>query len=193
MYLKRFLLLVGILFIVSSIQAQQLEFMQPVGYQNPFLKSGQYITSLYYYMHESESNYSNYISHIGSEYLNLTGFIGLTDFLTLSTKIAVYPPQKIQWYTGENTMKRKNDFSVNPEITLSYRPIKSLEIFGSYNYRQYTTTQGPYIYMQDMPIGIDSTGAVIVDEVRVFSPGMDPMDTSSYFFRFGLTYSGKLW
>jgi hypothetical protein len=47
--------------------------------------------------------------------------------------------------------------------------------------------------MQDMPIGIDSTGAVIVDEVRVFSPGMDPMDTSSYFFRFGLTYSGKLW
>ncbi|MBN1407911.1 MAG: hypothetical protein JW956_08985 [Calditrichaceae bacterium] len=193
MYLKRILLLVSIMFIVNSLKAQQLEFMQPVGYQNPFLKSGQYITSLYYYSYESNYRYSNDTHHNGSKYINIAGFLGLTDFLTLSTKIAVYPNQKMQWDTGESTMKRETDFYINPEITLSYRPIKSLEIFGSYNYRQYTITQGPYSYLQDVPIGIDSTGTVIVEERRVYDSGMDPYDTSSYFFRFGLTYSGRLW
>lgn len=131
--------------------------------------------------------------YTGNKNFNFNGYLGLTDFLTLSTRVAVYPDQKIQWETNGSTLKRKTDLYVNPEITLSYRPIEDLEIFGTYNYRQYTITEGPYSFLQEVPIGVDPTGTVIYEEREVYTEGMDPIDTSTYFFRFGLTYSGKLW
>jgi hypothetical protein len=193
MYSKHLLLILGIIFIIHVLQAQQLEYMQPVGYQNPFLKSGQFISSLYYYTLQTESDFTNSDVHTGDKNFNFTGYLGLTDFLTLSTRVVVFPDQKIHWETDGSTMKRNTDFYVNPEITLSYRPIEALEIFGSYNYRQYTISQGPYSFLQDAPIGADSTGTIIYEERKVYTEGMNPIDTNTYFFRFGLTYSGKLW
>ena len=178
---------------INSLHAQQLEYMQPVGYQNPLLKSGQFISSLYYFSKQSETEYSGHNTHFEDNNINFFGYLGLTDFLTLSTRLSIYPSQKIQWETGESTMKRKTDFYINPELTLSYRPIQYLEIFGSFNYRQYTITQGPYSFLQSVPVGIDSTGTVIYEERMAQVDGMDPMDSSSYYLRFGLTYSGKLW
>jgi len=193
MFSKNLLLLLGIILITHTLQAQELEFMQPVGFQNPFLKSGQLISSLFYYERQAEIDFTNNDVHTGDKNFNFNGYLGLTDFLTLSTRVALYPDQKIQWETDGSTRKRKTDLHVNPEITLSYRPIEALEIFGTYNYRQYTTTQGAYSYMQEVPIDVDSTGTVIYEEREVHTEGMNPVDTRTYFFRFGLTYAGKLW
>lgn len=194
MYLKRLLLLVSILFIVNSIQAQQLEFMQPVGYQNPFIKSGQFIANLYFYAHQSETEQTNYTRHNDIKNVNFISYLGVTDYITVSTRIAIYPAQKVVWESEGSTLKTENDFHINPELILSYRPIQSLEIYGSFNYRQYTTTQGPYTTYTDFPIGIDpETGNIIYELREINVEGRDPIDTSIYFLRFGLTYSGKLW
>jgi hypothetical protein len=168
--------------------------MQPVGYQNPFLKSGQYIAGLYYYSYQSETEYSNYDRYSRNNNINLVSYLGLTDYLTISTRIAIYPDQKINWSEGNSTQKRKTNFNINPELTLSYRPVNCLEIFSSFNYRQYTTNEGPYSYLQSVPVGFDSTTGSIIYEEQMFQvEAMDPMKTSSYFFKFGLTYSGRLW
>lgn len=194
MYLKQLLLLFSIIFISNSLYSQQLEFMQPVGYQNPFLKSGQFIASLYSYSYQSETEYSDYDRYFRNNNINLVSYLGLTDYLTLATRIAIYPDQKINWSEGNSTQKRKNNFNINPELTLSYRPANSLEIFSSFNYRQYTTTEGPYSYLQSVPVGFDSTTGSIIYEERMFQvTAMNPMKTSSYFFKFGLTYFGRLW
>jgi hypothetical protein len=193
MKLKRIFLLAGGFLLLTNLQAQKIEHMQPVGYQNPFLRSGQFISGLYYYQSERVSDYTNEKSHFGDKNLTFAGYLGLTDFLTLSTRISVYPNQKIQWYTGESTMKRETDFYISPQLTLSYRPAEYLEIFSSLNYYKYTITQGSYTALQPVSILDPETGQIIVEERMVQMEGMDPTDINSYFFKFGLTYSGRLW
>ena len=189
------LLIIVILYLSYELSnAQGLEFMQPVGYQNPFLKSGQFITNLYFYAHQSETEQTNYTRYNGSKNVNFIGYLGLTDYITISTRIAIYPTQKVVWESEGSTLKTENDFHFNPEFILSYRPVESLEIYGSFNYRQYTTTQEPYTTYTDFPIGIDpETGDIIYELQEINVEGRDPFDTSIYFLRFGLTYSGKLW
>ena len=193
MYLKRLMILVSLIFIINSLQAQRLEYMQPVGYQSPFLKSGQFISNLYFNSHQSESNYSSYERNMGNYNLNFSGYLGLTDYLTLTTRLGIHPAQKTIWSTGSRTDKMENNLNFNPELILSYRPIEYLEIFGSVDYRKYETTQGPYTYLTERPRYDPNTHEIIYEERMVEIEGMDPYKTTRYIVRFGLTYSGKLW
>ena len=59
--------------------------MQPVGYQNPFLKSGQFISNLYFNSYRNTTDYELGDSNLGEYGINLSGYLGLTDFLTVST------------------------------------------------------------------------------------------------------------
>ena len=194
MYLKRILLLVSIMFIINSLKAQQLEFMQPVGYQNPFLKSGQYITSLYYYSRITETERSDNLTKTGEYNINLIGYLGLIDNLTLKTLITVHPYQKIYWYSEGGSGNDKSKFYVDPEFTISYRPIEFLEIFGSCNFSQYEIDRGPYSYYISTLVGYDpETGAAIYEPRLVTTQDKSVYDYTNYRFRFGLTYSGRLW
>ena len=193
MFLKRLILLIDICLIFNSLHAQKLEHMLPVGYQSPFLKSGQFISNLYFYSHQSESNHSSYETNHGNYNLNFSGYLGLTDYQTLTTRIGVYPAQKTIWSTGSRTDKIENNLHFNPELILSYRPIKFLEVFGSVDYREYETTQEPYTYLTERSRYDPNTHEIIYEEYMVEIEGMDPYKTTRYFVRFGLTYSGRLW
>ena len=194
MYLKRLMILISLIFIINSLQAQRLEYLQPVGYQSPFLKSGQFISNLYFYSHQSESNHSLYETNMGNYNLNFSGYLGLTDYLTLTTRLGIYPAQKTSWSTGSRTNKTEDNLNFNPQLILSYRPIEFLEIFGSVDYRQYSKTQGPYTYVLETAVGVDpQSGEIIYEERTIDLEGMGTYETTRYAIRFGLTYAGKLW
>ena len=197
--MTRKMLQVSIILILalSYSSAQQLEHMIPVGYQSPFLKSGQFITSMYY------NSYSTKFERLGDdiegwtrfgEYsVNMVGYLGLTDNLTLSTKLFFYPKQNINWTNEDGNGENSNNFNVSPELTLSFRPYSGLEVFGTFHYQGTTTEYGPYTYFSNEPIGIDEDGNVIYElRERTMSPGAD-LETQHIRFKVGLTYSGRLW
>jgi hypothetical protein len=121
------------------------------------------------------------------------GYLGITDQLTLTTRINYFPEQKIIW--GENsTLDRSINLNVDPELTLSYRPIEYLEIFGNFDYHQYKTTQNATQVKVLVIVDYDpSTGDPIYEERTLSSFGHPPFTTTSTIFRIGVTYSGKLW
>ena len=167
--------------------------MQPVGYQNPFLKSGQFISDLYLYSYRNTIDRELDDTNFGEYSINLSGYLGLTDFLTVSTRLSAYPAQKTAWRSDGADGKREQSFNINPQITLSYRPIAYLEIYGSFDYQQYEITSYPESYYTSVPVGIDSTGQIIYEDRKRIIEAQAPYTTSRYNFRFGLTYSGKLW
>jgi len=180
--------------ILEFANAQRLEYMQQVGYQNPFLKSGQFISNLYFYSFGNTSERDLGDTNFGEYSINLSGYLGLTDYLTFSTRITAYPEQKTYWRSGGEEGKREQSFNINPQITLSYRPMDYLEIYGSFDYQQYEITSYPESYYTSFPAGVDTTtGQIIYENRKIIMDAQEPYTTSRYNFRFGLTYSGRLW
>lgn len=95
MYLKRLFVLIGVCLVFNSLQAIMMDYMIPLGYQSPFLKSGQYVTSLYYYSYNNENESASetlpYMVNHGEYSVNFLGYLGLTDYITLSTRLGIYP------------------------------------------------------------------------------------------------------
>ena len=83
--------------------------------------------------------------------------------------------------------------NVNPQIMLSYRPIRSLEVFGSVDYHQTETTVSARSFTTDFPVFDPQTGLYTYEERIVNLDAEPPYKTTHYLLRFGLTYSGKLW
>jgi len=193
MQLKKIIIFSGFFLLLTTVRAQRLELMQPVGYQTPFLKSGEFISNLYYFSMQSKMERTNYITKSGEYNINFTGYLGLTDNLVLRTHISAFPGQKISRYTKGSKGNDRIDFYIDPEITISYRPIRYLEIFGSFQYTQYEITRGPYYdYMTFVEIDPE-TGIATYNERLAVTRDEAVSDISTYRVRFGLTYAGGLW
>ena len=83
----KFIAIVAFIAISSQfLSAQKLEHMLPAGYQNPFLKSGQFITTLYYYslLFEDDFNQEDppYVRNHGENSIRFAGYLGLTGQIT---------------------------------------------------------------------------------------------------------------
>ena|SRR3990172_2579164 len=179
-------------------QVQNLNRVVPIGYQNPFLRSGQYITTLYYYSNtdRTESSFDGYKSiYVDREYsVRWAGYLGLADNLTLSTKLFVYPRQEIHWGEGVSNAKDTQKANLNPQVTLSFRPSNDLEIFGSIDYRQMETFFSPYTYETTVPVGVDPETGQVIYEPRMVTVGAAPqLEQKLTVVKVGFTYSGCLW
>jgi hypothetical protein len=184
--------------LTSLAHVQNLNRVVPIGYQNPFLVSGQFITTLYYYSNSNrtESPFDGDKSiYVDREYsVRWAGYLGLTNSLTLSTKLFVYPGQKIYWGEGVSNEKNTKKPNLNPQVTLSYRPLNDLEIFGSINYRRSETLFSPYTYQTMVPVGIDpETGVVVYGPSKVTVGAAPQLEQKLTVVKVGFTYSGCLW
>jgi hypothetical protein len=193
---KRFLFSFFIIVMLTgTTYSQQLEHMIPVGYNNPFLKSGQYITSLYFSGHFSE--YDNKETQNGTQSrqysVNFTGLIGLTNKVTLATHLNFYPEQTLDKRLYGGGGDRISNFYVSPAFVLSYRPKENLELFSSVDYSNYSLSFNDSKSSIPRIIGLDEFGNPVYSEDTIIIPAQSDIDVMSAFIRVGITYSGKLW
>ena len=79
------------IFLISSTSFGQItDIYIPAGFNNPFLKSGKFITSLYYYNNSSFSEYDEREDKLTNYNLNLVGYMGLTDQITLKANFVFF-------------------------------------------------------------------------------------------------------
>jgi hypothetical protein len=176
----------------TQIHAQNMEFYQPVGFNNPLLKSGQFITTLYYY-----NTSSKYVRDL-DEYKNIlksfsfASFLGITDAITLNVKLSLYPEQTIFERIVVSGTDQQN-FNIKPEFVLSYRPIGNMEIFGSVLYNKNTTVFGEQTLLALVPFIDPQTGEVIYQTSEVTYGGAPDLTFSNTTFTIGISYNGQLW
>jgi len=125
--------------------------------------------------------------------LNLNGYLGITDQLTLRTNLILSPDQTVHKISKGGKGEDKNKFYFSPQITLSFRPSSGIEIFGDIAYLDMERMFGPTQEYRSVPVGYDSTGSVIYDRLLVTSPALPKIDYKSAKFKIGITYFGKLW
>ncbi len=183
------------LLLCSVLPAQQLEHMVPVGFNNPFLKSGQYITSLYFQNNSSEESRPESESGIerNAYSINMRSYLGLTDNITLSAALHFFPEQTISeglYGTGGDAT---NSFYVQPEVVLSYRPTTAMEIFGSFNFSDYSRSYKASRGTTKRIIGIDENGEPIYGKEEFTIPPFPDSMQKSVSFNVGVTVSGQLW
>lgn len=176
------------IFAANFASAQMMDYFVPISYHNPLLRSGQFMTSLYYSQNNSKTEMSTYDSERKEYSMNFAFFLGLTDWMTLSSRLRYIPQQTITEMTGDRLQEDTQDAAFHPEFVLSLRPKPNFEIFSSVSLLrdQYTiggaTVQVDYID----PV----TGIPIPYEQTI--PGYD-YKISGYELRCGLSYAGRLW
>ena len=182
------------MFIISStIFGQINDIYIPAGFNNPFLKSGKFITSLYYYNYNSGFEYGGQEDKLTNYNLNLVGYLGLTDQITLKTNIVYSPTQTYSKITKGGVGEDKSDLYLSPQIVLSYRPSNSIEIFGDFFYQNQTVVMGNKSVYQDVPIGVDGNGNIIYEKRLITQPSLGNSISKTTTFRMGISYFGNLW
>jgi len=191
--MKKFLLLIVIL-LFSNGYAQKIEHMVPIGFNNPFLKSGQFISTMFL---ENASFKSEYKDNTGIErneyFLSFRTYIGLADDITLSTQLNTFPTQTVDKGLFNSGGDRKQKFNISPEFILSYRPNESIEIFGSVDYSNYKSSFKESTFKAVIPVGVDEFGNTIYEERTLVSPPRSDLMNTFSNIKIGITYSGKLW
>jgi hypothetical protein len=81
--------------IVFSVLSQELDFYQPIGFVNPPLRSGHFITSAFYSQQNATTTQVGLKSDRLEQKIALIGYLGLTDYLTLQTNFTLFPDQTI--------------------------------------------------------------------------------------------------
>jgi len=185
----------AILFSFISNYAQNIEHMIPAGFNNPFLKSGEYISTFYFNSLNSESNVNEGISGFRrDEYsLNMRSYLGITDDITLSTRLFVFPKQTVSKSMFGDGGDRINTFNIRPEIILSYRLEKNIEIFGAIDYLKYTSSFKDSYFTATVPVGQDGSGNIIYEEREVVQLAMSDRSNSFANIKVGVTITGNLW
>ena len=89
------------------------------------------MTSLYFSQNNSKTEYSTQDSESRGYSMNFACFLGLTDWMTLSTKLRYIPKQTILEMTGDRLQEDTQKNTFQPEVILSLRPKPNFEIFGS--------------------------------------------------------------
>ncbi len=177
---------------LSALQAQSLDYYIPAGFTNPLLKSGQFITSLYYTQSRSITDYADQGTERSDKNWQFTGYVGLAEGLTLRADLGFYPEQTISEITSGGSGEDKRTFYLRPDIVLSYRPTGTLEIFGNFSYGKYTQQIGPRSLYQDVPVGVNPDGSYIYERRLVTQPGWDT-DIKFTSIRMGISNYGNLW
>ena len=179
---------------ISISYAQNIEYYIPAGFANPLLKSGQIITNLYYFGDQTQIKQDVGKIKLSRYDINFLGYLGLTDKITIKTRFILSPPQTIEEVTGESTGENTKNFSISPELTISYRPKINFELFSSIYYSNQTTNMGERGYYQDVPVGMDPiTGEIIYEKRLMTYPAQPDLNTSEATFILGFSYIGKLW
>jgi hypothetical protein len=178
---------------VSTSYTQNIEYYVPAGFINPLLKSGQLITSLFYFGDQITTKQDMDKTKFSSKDINFLGYLGITDKLTLKTRLVLSPPQTIEEFVEGGTGGNKNKFSISPELSLSYRPKINFEIFSSIYYSNKTTQIGERGYYVEMPVVDPNTGNIIYQRVLVTAPARPDLNTTNTTVILGFSYIGKLW
>ena len=177
---------------LSALHAQSLDYYIPAGFNNPLLKSGQFITSLYYTESKSVHDYADGGTENSSKNWQFVGYLGLAEGLTLRADLGFYPEQTISEITSGGAGEDKQTFHLRPDIVLSYRPTSTLEIFGNFSYGMFTQQNGPRSLYQDVPVGVNPDGSYIYERRLVTQPGWD-VDIKFTSIRMGISYYGTIW
>ncbi len=117
-------------------------FYTPYGFRLPNLNQGEYILSGWgnYYSSEYSLNYNSPHEFYNSDYsnfnLNLRSVYALTNQILFRLNLSYYPEQIIRDsdsddYKQETTMESH----IAPDIMIVFKPISSLEIYGTYYYQ----------------------------------------------------------
>ncbi len=182
-----------LLIMSSSLLSQNFQYYIPAGFTNPLLKSGEFISSLYYFNDQIQTKQDISKIQYSRKDINFLGYLGITDNITLKTRFIISPSQTVQEVIEGGVGEKTNNFSFSPEITLSYRPKANLEIFSSVYYSDQTIQIGEQGFYDEVPVGVDSTGNVIYER-RLVSQAVQPdLKSKNTTFFIGFSYIGKLW
>ena len=181
--------------LISFCLGQSLnEYYIPAGFQNPLLKSGQFISGMYYYHYQVASLREGSETTDYSKNINMTGYLGITDRITLRTKFIVSPEQNVQEVTKGGKGTSTSVFNINPQLTVSYRPVNKMEIFSSIDIWNTKNTFGDRTVSEDVPIGIDpETGEMIYERRTIVQPALPDIKRKGFIFMIGINYCGQLW
>lgn len=183
-----------ILFTASLAVAQNQEHYLPVGFQNPILKSGQYIFSASFNNSTQKNTQGTNSYEYGKHYFNAMGYLGVTDRITLSTYLTLSPRQTIAQSRGVNEYSDRENFNASTSLNLSYRLHSGFELFSAFDYNRATVEYGDRTYLTTVPVGVDpNTGAVIYEERRISLPALPDTRNTGTYYRMGLTFVGNLW
>jgi hypothetical protein len=183
----------AVLLLAATAAGQVMDIYIPAGFNTPFLKSGKFITSLYYYNTNTVSEYGDQENQLANYNLNLVAYVGLTDQMTLKTNFIYTPAQTFSEILAGGMGKDKLESYFSPQFVLAYRPTKSIEIFGDYFYQSQTRVIGDKSLYQDVPVGVDGDGNIIYERQLVAQPGLGNIMTRTTTFRIGISYIGSLW
>ena len=146
------------------------------------------MTSLYFSQNNSMTEYSTQDSESKDYNMNFVCFLGLTDWMTLSTRLRYIPKQTILEMTGDRLQEDTQDATFHPEFILSLRPKPNFEIFGSvFLFRNQYVVGDATIRTGYFDPGTGDTITLDITE-----PGYD-FKTSGYELRCGFSYAGRLW
>ncbi len=110
----------------SAIHAQTLDYFVPAGFNNPFLKSGQFIAGLFYDQSRTTMSFENEESANSSKRWQFIGYLGLIDGLTLRADLSLYPKQTVYEITSGGAGETENTSYLRPNIALSLPADKRL-------------------------------------------------------------------
>jgi hypothetical protein len=182
-----------LLILSTSLYSQDLQYYIPAGFINPLLKSGEFVSSLYYFHDQIQTEQDISRIKYSRRDINFLGYLGITDKITLKTRFIISPPQTIQEVIEGGIGEKTSNFSFSPEITFSYRPISNIEIFSSVYYSDQTNQIGEQGYYGEVPVGVDSTGNVIYERRLVTQSAQPDLNSKNTTFFIGFSYIGKLW
>ena len=180
--------------VVSSIQSQDMDYYLPVGFVNPPLRSGHFLTSIFYFNQYTTITQEGLKTDTPKREISLIGYLGLTDYLTLQTNVTLIPDQTIYKLHHPQAGKDKLEFNIRPQFKLSYRPVSNFEIFGDLYFTDHTTEFGEKSRLQDVVVGIDPiSGDPIIEKTLITQPALPSLQSQSTVVRFGFTYLGTFW
>jgi hypothetical protein len=181
------ILFFSFLAMVWPLQAQSIYHYWPVGFHNPVLESGQFISTGS--MSYSKSKLVGYTTSPSANY-SMVNYLGLTEKLTACLSFSVYPRQTITITDG---YRDKQKFSFNPGLTLSCRPTAKSELYGNFSYFSKTTDFGDRTYSVNEPYFDPSTGSYVYKVVKYIQPGNPDQRNTNVSAQIGFTLIGNLW
>jgi hypothetical protein len=163
---------------VTSSSAQDMpHFFTPYAFQLPILSKGEYVFSSWGFYYSSKfSTSDDYDSKDKRLALNMLGVYALTDQFLLRVGLTYLPTQNVgsARYANSDFAEKRDETlkdSIEPDITLVFRPSHSLEVYGTYLFGSQTTK---YDYR---PVTVNGTEQSYFDYKYAY---------------FGVTFHGKL-
>jgi len=185
--------LIMLMLFAGLCRSQEYHFFIPAHFQNPLLKSGNFIAGIYYNNQRSDIQLEEQVTRNTTKNFTFSGILGITNNLTVRGQLDLYPSQYSSKIVAGGSGGTKNNFYLRPQLVVSYRPVKSVEIFGDVFVRNFSIENGPKSTYQDVPVGVDNEGNIILDRRLVTQPGYANTEVESLIYKIGVSINGSLW